>query len=329
MSVLDYSISASSNTSLSGIGIQGSNKVSNFDNALRQLMADIATGIPAASFMATGYATKAANYTVAVSDKAKMIDCTATLELDLPAAATAGAGFYIIVKANGGDVTVDPDGTENINGASTSAVIDDGESAMVVCTGTAWHTVFEAAPVEAASTTVAGIVELATDAEAQTGTDTARAITPANLQAVTATETRKGVVELATTAEAEAGTDTARAVTPAGVAAAIAEQAPPAALAKAWVNFNGTGTVAIRDSFNVSSITDLGTGRYRINFTTPMPSANYAVVALVEDADGSNEQNSNVAISNNSVLAASFELACGVAGASLTDVPTACAIVFG
>jgi hypothetical protein len=48
--------------------------------------------------------------------------------------------------------------------------------------------------------------------------------------------------------------------------------------AKAWVNFNGTGTVAIRDSFNVSSITDNGTGDYTINFTTAMPNANYSVV---------------------------------------------------
>lgn len=74
---------------------------------------------------------------------------------------------------------------------------------------------------QAATTSASGVVELATDAEAQTGTDTARAITPANLQAVTATETRKGVVELATTVEAAGGADTARAVTAAGVAAAI------------------------------------------------------------------------------------------------------------
>lgn len=45
--------------------------------------------------------------------------------------------------------------------------------------------------------------------------------------------------------------------------------------AKAWVNFNGTGTVAIRASYNVSSITDNGTGDYTVNFTTAMPDANY------------------------------------------------------
>jgi hypothetical protein len=46
--------------------------------------------------------------------------------------------------------------------------------------------------------------------------------------------------------------------------------------AKAWVNFNGTGTVAIRASGNVSSITDNGTGDYTVNFTTAMPDADYA-----------------------------------------------------
>jgi hypothetical protein len=46
---------------------------------------------------------------------------------------------------------------------------------------------------------------------------------------------------------------------------------------RAWVNFNGTGTVSIRASGNVSSITDNGVGRYTINLTTAMPDANYAI----------------------------------------------------
>ena len=48
--------------------------------------------------------------------------------------------------------------------------------------------------------------------------------------------------------------------------------------AKAWVNFNGQGTVAIRSSYNVSSITDNGTGDYTINFTNALPNADYAAV---------------------------------------------------
>jgi hypothetical protein len=46
---------------------------------------------------------------------------------------------------------------------------------------------------------------------------------------------------------------------------------------RAWVNFNGTGTVAIRASGNVTSITDGGVGTYTVNLTTAMPDANYAV----------------------------------------------------
>ena len=57
-------------------------------------------------------------------------------------------------------------------------------------------------------------------------------------------------------------------------------------LCKAWVNFNGTGTVAIRDSYNVSSITDNTTGDYTVNFTTAMPDANYSVVVSTDPATG-------------------------------------------
>ena len=62
------------------------------------------------------------------------------------------------------------------------------------------------ASVAGATDTVAGIVELATNAEAQTGTDNSRAVTPASLAAVTATETRAGLLEIATDAEARAFT---------------------------------------------------------------------------------------------------------------------------
>lgn len=50
--------------------------------------------------------------------------------------------------------------------------------------------------------------------------------------------------------------------------------------AKAWVNFNGTGTVAIRSSGNVSSISDNGTGDYTVNFTTALADANYVVAGV-------------------------------------------------
>lgn len=57
---------------------------------------------------------------------------------------------------------------------------------------------------------------------------------------------------------------------------------------RAWVNFNGTGVVAIRASGNVTSITDNGTGNYTVNFTTAMPDANYSAVVSSGGASGYN-----------------------------------------
>jgi hypothetical protein len=62
-------------------------------------------------------------------------------------------------------------------------------------------------------------------------------------------------------------------------AALNATGSAPIYACRAWVNFNGTGTVAIRASGNVSSITDNGVGDYTVNFTTALPDANYAISA--------------------------------------------------
>lgn len=81
---------------------------------------------------------------------------------------------------------------------------------------------------------------------------------------------------------AVAGTNTTQIATTAGVIAQIpaslnATGTAPIYACRAWVNFNGTGTVAIRASGNVSSITDNGVGDYTVNFTTAMPDVNYCV----------------------------------------------------
>jgi hypothetical protein len=74
--------------------------------------------------------------------------------------------------------------------------------------------------------------------------------------------------------------------------------------AKAWVNFDGTGTVAIRAQLNVSSITDNGTGDYTVNFTTALADANYvyALATTSRDASGINTgivaKGTNTSISN-------------------------------
>lgn len=91
--------------------------------------------------------------------------------------------------------------------------------------------------------------------------------------------------DIASQAEAEAGTSTTKMMTPQRVAQAIAALGGGGGMSLvAAVSFVGTGTVTIRSSHNVSSITDLGTGHYRINFTTALADDNYVAVFGAKDA---------------------------------------------
>jgi hypothetical protein len=185
-SVLDWDSTAANNSDVGGINILGTAPVSNMDDALRTIMAQVAAGILGGLFSGVPTATKSADYTVLTTDRGTLFDCTSNLTLSLPAAATAAASFSFIAKANGASVIIDPSSTELIDGAST-VTLTTGQAALVVCTGTAWKTAYIAATPASATTSASGIVELATDAETQTGTDTARAITPSNLTAKEAT----------------------------------------------------------------------------------------------------------------------------------------------
>lgn len=72
----------------------------------------------------------------------------------------------------------------------------------------------------------------------------------------------------------------------------------PVYACRAWVNFNGKGTIAIRSSGNVSSLTDNAVGSYTVNFTNAMPDANYAGVATArfEVTGGGVDYTSSVAV---------------------------------
>lgn len=147
---------------------------------------------------------------------------TDTITASAPAAITAyaaGQRFSFVASAtNTGAVTLNINslGAKDVTKRGTTALaagdIASGQIVVVEYDGTRFQLI---GAISSASDTVSGIVELATNAEAQTGTDTARAVTPAALASVTATDTRAGLIELATSAEAQTGTDTARAITPA------------------------------------------------------------------------------------------------------------------
>lgn len=128
---LDFSTTAASNVDVAGIGIQGANAVSNFDNAFRQLMAILRRDLDNGMVLTS----KSANYTAVANDNNALIRFSAAATLSLTAAATLGADWHCWVMADGGAVIIDPNSTETINGATT-ITIPNGSSTLVICDGT-------------------------------------------------------------------------------------------------------------------------------------------------------------------------------------------------
>ncbi len=95
---------------------------------------------------------------------------------------------------------------------------------------------------------------------------------------------------------------------------------------KAWVNFNGTGTVAIRAAYNVSSITDNGTGDYTVNFATAMPDANFAPVGI--GAGTSDPGGTDLAQRSWTRTTANYRITTVTFGGTLTDAAVVSAAVF-
>jgi hypothetical protein len=133
----------------------------------------------------------------------------------LPGGGTTG---QVLKKTSGTDYAVAWQAESGGSSAASETVAGIAELATQTETNTGTDDARIVTPLKLASRTAldtrAGVVELATDTETQTGTDTARAITPANLSARSATETRTGVAEIATQTETDTGTDDARFVTP-------------------------------------------------------------------------------------------------------------------
>ena len=90
-------------------------------------------------------------------------------------------------------------------------------------------------------------------------------------------------------------------------------------LAKAWVNFKGDGTAAIRQSYNISSIVDNGTGDYTLNFTTAMPDGNYVVVATTCIEGGEADMRAVALNLNRAFNTGTFSVKTMIAGTTVTD----------
>jgi len=105
-------------------------------------------------------------------------------------------------------------------------------------------------------------------------------------------------------------------------------------LAKAWINFNGSGTIAIRDSFNVSSITDHGTGNFEVTYQNAMANTNYVGVGGGQvDNDGSDQNKTITSFKrlSTSVKTTSSRIVTGLGNNAGTgsDSVVVCWVVFG
>ena len=109
--------------------------------------------------------------------------------------------------------------------------------------------------------------------------------------------------------------------TPAGIASGTA---------KAWVNFNGAGTVAIRDNFNVTSITDSGTGGYVVAMTNAMANTNYAIIGNSMHLSGTYFASSTIRDRDQSTRSTTqFQIDCLNSAGSVTDGQEIHVAVFG
>lgn len=140
-------VTVGNNTDVGGVNIAEGCAPAGINNAIREEMRQTKEASDNGNILGSGYLTKSSGYTVLKADRGKTIDCTAALTLALTAAATVGAGWLFFVKANGGDVTIDPDGSETIDGSST-IIVRDGASVMILCDGSNFHTVFRPSPEE-------------------------------------------------------------------------------------------------------------------------------------------------------------------------------------
>ena len=107
-------------------------------------------------------------------------------------------------------------------------------------------------------------------------------------------------------------------------------------LCKVWINFNQQGTTSIRESFGVSSISDQGTGRTRINFSTSFSNADYCVTGVLGQV-GTNDDHGNAPMIRDGHAESSFMLASrvdveahrGTSSSALMDKKTFCIAIFG
>jgi hypothetical protein len=148
LTVQDWDTDPANNTDINSINIQGTAPVSNFDDALRNVMAQVKAGLDYKQVLAT----KTGNYTAVLLDNNAFHTFTgATPTLTLTAAATLGANWHYNGYSSGGPIIIDPNGSETINGATTYTVPQYCEFS-VKCDGSAFTCIVNISDRQASTT---------------------------------------------------------------------------------------------------------------------------------------------------------------------------------
>ena len=98
-------------------------------------------------------------------------------------------------------------------------------------------------------------------------------------------------------------------------------------MAKAWVNFTGTSTVGINSAYNVSSITDNGTGDYTVNFTVNMANINYSMAGMA-GANNTSLHSVGQAFAVTAPTVSAVRLQVAIVDATLADAQRVNAVIF-
>lgn len=130
---LSWDTAANNNTDIGGVNIAEGCAPSGINNAIRTVMSQLRSDIDGGMV----YAAKATNYTAVLNDNNGYLRFTAAATLTLDPVATLVADWHVFVQADGGDVIVDPNASETINGAAT-ITIRNGESALIISNGSAF-----------------------------------------------------------------------------------------------------------------------------------------------------------------------------------------------
>lgn len=228
---------------------------------------------------------KTAAYTVVVADDGKLVDADATsaaFSVTLPTVASAGDGFIISVKktdSTANAVTVDAAGAELIDSALTKVLANQFDSVVLYCDGLEWHIASDVAvggditgPASATDRSIA-LYNGTTGKTIKDGValgSSGQVLTSNGAGADPTFQAAAGGPAQATKAAIEAETNENTYLPP-----DLLKHNP--GVAKAWANFNDASTVA--GSQNVSSVTDVGIGNWRVNLTTSFSGTGYSAGA--------------------------------------------------